>query len=147
MNKTLLTKETRKAVEKYCEKQWGKYLTSSLGGHCAVASVALCNVFNHYGYKSTLVGRDFKEDRKDYGHYWVKYGKRYFDLTATQFGIKHRVYVHRIANPKDKIHKDGEEIKDLSRVDYFAAWKQRVKWDIQKIGKEIAQEVIERKQS
>jgi len=67
---------------------------ADLMGACAVASTALHRVLRNRGHNSILVvGREEPIGERGRAHCWVELGEYIIDITATQFQIKHPVYI------------------------------------------------------
>ena len=72
-------------------KELGDSFPSGLGGDCAVSSYTLHKKLNRLGFKSKFVQGHYRMME----HCWVEIDNLIIDITATQFGIKEKVYITR----------------------------------------------------
>jgi len=116
MSRLEIAKKVRKAAEKgYSQrgKAHGKVGGKDLGGHCQKVSIDLAIEFHRAGYTdATVVGGDY------YGkaHYWVVSDGYIYDLTASQFGVKQKVFVVEVSKASHKPADLDSLPEDLKRL-------------------------------
>lgn len=91
-----------------------KYFSKDLCGACGLASYTLYNKLTQLDIESSLIFGYFKKETNS--HCWVEIDDYIIDITATQFGVKHGVYVL----PKSKKYQEVTKIDDLR---YFKFWR------------------------
>lgn len=88
-----IAKKVRKAVEKLAKSDNYYSFDKNLKCACALASYFLSKELNKNKIKSKVVWGNFIKGKKNYSHCWVVVKNQIVDITATQFGIKHKVYI------------------------------------------------------
>jgi hypothetical protein len=74
-----------------------------MAGYCGLGAVLLYRVAAIHNIKTDFVLGTFKtptRKRKTSGHCWVEFGDHIIDVTASQFGMKPRVYVSDIGDDR-----------------------------------------------
>jgi hypothetical protein len=121
--------ELAKKLRQQCEavaKDFIDYSDSeTLRCMCAICSCALARLFRKNGHTADVVIGRFKYTSETWGdcegpHCWVESGRKIYDLTATQFGIKEKIL---ISNLSDRRFIKDAVLIDLDRAAYiFSAW-------------------------
>lgn len=89
---------------------------SDLDCMCAVASFALKSALNKRGAKAKVVFGVMKQhgDTKPrFDHCWVRVGRNYVDITATQFGYKEKVLISKKDDNKYRAWKEHEREEEI----------------------------------
>jgi len=89
-----IAKDIRKAFEEIDKKYTG-HTGGDLGGHCGRASVQLYLACRRVGIKIGI--------NKGEGHMFNTYRDRIIDITATQFGVRRKVFVRKIPKKIGKL--------------------------------------------
>jgi hypothetical protein len=76
------------------------WMRSDLGGWCSVVSYAFIQALKKENVNATLVSGWYQDGLGGAGHFWVELEDQIIDLTATQFGQRHKVYVTDKYNSK-----------------------------------------------
>lgn len=98
---TKIAREVRLKCEEYARRLGNRYFTKSLESMCGIASYALKQALEGARLDSNLVYGFYD----GMGHCWLEYGDRIIDITATQFGVRRRVYVTDYENAKYQFEK------------------------------------------
>lgn len=95
-----------------------------LCGACAIASVALCEVLRHKGYKATLMAT---ESENMGCHFWVEVSGYIIDITATQFGGPQVAIFKRGSTPDwseeaQELYKAEKPLKNKAALSWSYDW-------------------------
>ena len=112
-----------------------------LGGLCAEASFALLRVFKANGYKAQVacLVADQLDEPPSIGHCWVVSDGIAFDITATQFGRRSKVYLPKSLEKYKKwisrcVGVGGQEyISSLKMTSPLFTEKPKIAWRVQHI--------------
>ena len=117
LDKIVIARLARRAVELYA-KRHEVFDSDTLGGACAIASFALKELFEDYGYNAEVYNSDYSSIKIGFCyHCFVESDKEYWDITATQFDK--RIEKVRVS---DKLLKGIKNIKIASRYDMEVDW-------------------------
>jgi hypothetical protein len=101
-------------IEELLDTEMFNGIYEDLCGACAICSVALCKSLKKFGYKPDLVNGMYE----GYAcHCWVELDGKIYDITATQFGLKDKVF---ITDVDDFNYLEKEYINNVE--EFFKKW-------------------------
>ena len=94
-----IASRVRKQCEKFADSPDNHFL-DNLEGLCAIASYILQKELHKKGIDTKLIQGNFLEEWDEpcpdpYNHCWIEWKDYIIDVTATQFGFKRKVYIHK----------------------------------------------------
>ena len=79
---------------------------NGMAGYCAVGSLLLHRVAEIHSIKTNFILGVFKQtphSKKKSGHCWLEFEDNILDITASQFGIKNRIFVTKLNDLRYKV--------------------------------------------
>jgi len=94
-----------------CEDYVGSrgYFASNLGSMCGIASYALKEALDCAHIDVILIYGFYEET----GHCWLEYRDVIIDITATQFGVRRKVFITHCLNKRYKFNKVMTDMEEF----------------------------------